>query len=111
MIISRRRFIGTAAATLAFSSTVRVGTAFAQEKPQYGGHLRVGYALEPTSLDPMVGRSGGDIYYLRAMFDVLVEKDENCLPMIPSGKPHNEIILPDTANIGSIIDEKGKMLV
>ena len=45
------------------------------------------------------------------IFDVLVEKDENCLPMIPSGKPHNEIILPDTADIGSIIDEKGKMLV
>ena len=45
------------------------------------------------------------------LFDVLVEKDENCLPMIPSGKPHNEIILPDTANIGSIIDEKGRALV
>ncbi|MHA6690120.1 acetolactate synthase 3 large subunit [Devosia sp. A449] len=45
------------------------------------------------------------------LFDVLVEKDENCLPMIPSGKPHNEIILPDTANIGDIIDEKGRALV
>ena len=45
------------------------------------------------------------------LFDCLVERDENCLPMIPSGKPHNEIILPDTANIGSIIDEKGRMLV
>jgi len=45
------------------------------------------------------------------LFDVLVEKDENCLPMIPSGKPHNEIILPDTANIGDIIDEKGRQLV
>jgi acetolactate synthase-1/2/3 large subunit len=45
------------------------------------------------------------------LFDVIVEKDENCLPMIPSGKPHNEIILPDTANIGSIIDEKGRALV
>ncbi|SDG46911.1 acetolactate synthase 3 large subunit [Pelagibacterium luteolum] len=45
------------------------------------------------------------------LFDVVVEKDENCLPMIPSGKPHNEIILPDTANIGSIIDEKGRQLV
>jgi acetolactate synthase-1/2/3 large subunit len=45
------------------------------------------------------------------LFDCLVEKDENCLPMIPSGKPHNEIILPDTANIGSIIDEKGRALV
>jgi acetolactate synthase-1/2/3 large subunit len=45
------------------------------------------------------------------LFDVVVEKDENCLPMIPSGKPHNEIILPDTANIGDIIDEKGRQLV
>lgn len=80
MIVSRRRFIGTAAATLAFSSSVRIGDAFAQEKPQYGGHLRIGYALEPTSLDPMVGRSGGDIYYLRGMFDVLVDAD-------PVGQP------------------------
>ena len=45
------------------------------------------------------------------LFDCMVEKDENCLPMIPSGKPHNEIILPDTANIGDIIDEKGRQLV
>ncbi|MBJ6986582.1 MULTISPECIES: acetolactate synthase 3 large subunit [unclassified Devosia] len=45
------------------------------------------------------------------IFDVIVEKDENCLPMIPSGKPHNEIILPDTADIGDIIDEKGRQLV
>jgi acetolactate synthase-1/2/3 large subunit len=45
------------------------------------------------------------------LFDCMVEKDENCLPMIPSGKPHNEIILPDTADLGSIIDEKGRQLV
>jgi acetolactate synthase I/II/III large subunit len=46
------------------------------------------------------------------VFDVLVEKDENCLPMIPSGKPHNEMILPDfEEDIGSIIDAKGRQLV
>ncbi len=45
------------------------------------------------------------------IFDCIVSKEENCFPMIPSGKPHNEMILPDTANIGSIIDEKGKVLV
>jgi len=45
------------------------------------------------------------------IFDCRVSKEENCFPMIPSGKPHNEMILPDTANIGSIIDEKGKVLV
>jgi hypothetical protein len=35
--------------------------------------------------------------------------------MIPSGKAHNEMILPDLSDvapdIGSIIDDKGKMLV
>ncbi|WP_421759490.1 acetolactate synthase 3 large subunit [Devosia sp.] len=46
------------------------------------------------------------------LFDCLVEKHENCLPMIPSGKPHNEMILPDfTENIGDIIDAKGRQLV
>jgi acetolactate synthase-1/2/3 large subunit len=46
------------------------------------------------------------------LFDCLVEKNENCLPMIPSGKPHNEMILPDfTDAIGDIIDAKGRELV
>ncbi|MGJ8528192.1 acetolactate synthase 3 large subunit [Maritalea sp.] len=45
------------------------------------------------------------------LFDCRVTKEENCLPMIPSGKAHNEMILPDTADIGNIIDEKGKVLV
>jgi acetolactate synthase-1/2/3 large subunit len=46
------------------------------------------------------------------IFDCLVEKHENCLPMIPSGKPHNEMILPDfEEDIGTIIDAKGKQLV
>ncbi|MCZ8106703.1 MAG: acetolactate synthase 3 large subunit [Burkholderiales bacterium] len=46
------------------------------------------------------------------IFDCLVSKDENCFPMIPSGKAHNEMILPDVPqDIGKVIDEKGKMLV
>ncbi|RUT35155.1 acetolactate synthase 3 large subunit [Arsenicitalea aurantiaca] len=46
------------------------------------------------------------------LFDCLVEKHENCLPMIPSGKPHNEMILPDfKEDIGDIIDAKGRQLV
>ena len=46
------------------------------------------------------------------IFDCLVSKDENCFPMIPSGKAHNEMILPDVPqDIGTVIDEKGKMLV
>ena len=46
------------------------------------------------------------------LVDCMVEKHENCLPMIPSGKPHNEMILPDfTQEIGDIIDAKGRELV
>ena len=46
------------------------------------------------------------------LFDCRVEKNENCLPMIPSGKPHNEMILGDDAqDIGLVITEAGKKLV
>jgi acetolactate synthase-1/2/3 large subunit len=46
------------------------------------------------------------------IFDCLVTKNENCFPMIPSGKAHNEMILPDfTGDTGDIIDAKGKELV
>jgi ABC-type transport system substrate-binding protein len=54
--------------------------ALGQEKPQYGGHLTVGYTLEPTSLDPIAGRSGGDAYYWRQMFDELVDMDQQGNP-------------------------------
>jgi acetolactate synthase I/II/III large subunit len=46
------------------------------------------------------------------IFDCVVDKAENCFPMIPSGKAHNEMILNDVAvDIGTVIDEKGKALV
>jgi acetolactate synthase I/II/III large subunit len=46
------------------------------------------------------------------IFDCRVEKAENCLPMIPSGKAHNEMILPDDeGDIGSVIDAAGRKLV
>ena len=46
------------------------------------------------------------------IFDCVVDKMENCLPMIPSGKAHNEMILPDMdVDMGKAIDAKGKMLV
>jgi acetolactate synthase-1/2/3 large subunit len=46
------------------------------------------------------------------IFDCLVAKEENCFPMIPSGKAHNEMILPDfSGDTGSVIDAKGRELV
>ncbi|MBU6407919.1 MAG: acetolactate synthase 3 large subunit [Alphaproteobacteria bacterium] len=44
------------------------------------------------------------------IFDCRVAKTENCFPMIPSGKAHNEMILGDEETRGAI-DEEGKMLV
>ncbi|SOH94539.1 acetolactate synthase, large subunit [Monaibacterium marinum] len=36
------------------------------------------------------------------VFDCLVEKHENCFPMIPSGKAHNEMLLGDASTQGAI---------
>jgi acetolactate synthase-1/2/3 large subunit len=36
------------------------------------------------------------------IFDCLVEKHENCFPMIPSGKAHNEMLLGDASTQGAI---------
>jgi acetolactate synthase-1/2/3 large subunit len=44
------------------------------------------------------------------IFDCLVEKHENCFPMIPSGKAHNEMLLGD-ADTKGVIGEKGAVLV
>ncbi len=45
------------------------------------------------------------------VFDCRIDKTENCLPMIPSGKAHNEMILPDDADLEAEIDAAGKALV
>ncbi len=44
------------------------------------------------------------------IFDCLVERHENCFPMIPSGKAHNEMLLGEASTEGAI-GEKGAVLV
>ncbi|OSP54301.1 acetolactate synthase 3 large subunit [Pseudoruegeria sp. SK021] len=44
------------------------------------------------------------------VFDCLVEKHENCFPMIPSGEPHNKMILGD-ASKKDAIGKSGAVLV
>lgn len=44
------------------------------------------------------------------VFDCLVEKHENCYPMIPSGKPHNEMLLGDTPTADAIADDGAVMV-
>ncbi|WP_067335070.1 acetolactate synthase 3 large subunit [Stappia indica] len=48
------------------------------------------------------------------IFDCRVANLANCFPMIPSGKAHNEMLLPDEANdeaVANAIDAAGKALV
>jgi acetolactate synthase-1/2/3 large subunit len=44
------------------------------------------------------------------IFDCLVEKHENCFPMIPSGKAHNEMLLGEAETQG-VIQEDGAVMV
>ncbi|MBV1703853.1 MAG: acetolactate synthase 3 large subunit [Hyphomicrobiales bacterium] len=78
----------------------------------YGAHgIR---CSDPAKLDDAIREM---IETPRAViFDCLVDKQENCFPMIPSGKAHNEMLLAELADdagveLGAVIDEKGKMLV
>ncbi len=76
----------------------------------YGGHgIR---CTKPAELDDaimeMIETPGPVI------FDCCVVTLANCFPMIPSGKAHNEMLLPDEATdeaVSTAIDEKGKALV
>ncbi len=78
----------------------------------YGGHgIR---CSDPHDLDAAIQEM---IDSPKAViFDCVVDKQENCFPMIPSGKAHNEMILADLSDdagieLGSVIDERGKLLV
>tara|TARA_B100000700_G_scaffold265559_1_gene304067 strand:- start:2624 stop:4387 length:1764 start_codon:yes stop_codon:yes gene_type:complete len=44
------------------------------------------------------------------IFDCVVDKNENCFPMIPSGKPHNQMLLGEDDEEEEI-SEEGKILV
>lgn len=47
---------------------------------QYGGHLRIGYNSEPTSLDAVLGRSGADAYFWHQIYDQLVDANPDLSP-------------------------------
>ena len=74
----------------------------------YGGvRLRCADPDELDAADP-----GDDRHAKPVIFDCVVSKEENCFPMIPSGKAHNEMLLgerPRTSAASST--RKGKALV
>ena len=74
----------------------------------YGG---VGFRAEhPDELDDKIR----EMIAVRkpVLFDCRVTKQENCFPMIVSGKAHNEMTLGDEgADLGALVSEAGKRLV
>jgi acetolactate synthase-1/2/3 large subunit len=66
-------------------------------------------AEDPNELDEkieeMINTDGPVI------FDCHVDQDENCFPMIPSGKPHNQMLLGPKDQKENKITGKGKALV
>ncbi|WP_181176843.1 MULTISPECIES: acetolactate synthase 3 large subunit [unclassified Mesorhizobium] len=76
----------------------------------YGGH---GIRCEkPDELDDAIK----EMISVRkpVLFDCRVATLANCFPMIPSGKAHNEMLLPDEATdeaVANAIDAKGRELV
>jgi len=78
----------------------------------YGGHgIR---CSDPAKLDAAIMEM---IETPKAViFDCLVDQKENCFPMIPSGKAHNDMLLAELGDdagieLGNVIDEKGRALV
>ncbi len=63
---------------------------------------------DPTKLDDAIQEMLD--YDGPVIFDCLVEKHENCFPMIPSGKAHNEMLMGDASTEGAI-DAAGAVLV
>jgi acetolactate synthase-1/2/3 large subunit len=72
-----------------------------------------GTGLRATSVDQLDG-------VIRAMLaadgpviaDICVSETENCYPMIPSGAPHNEMLLgPDQAESSRFVSDEGMALV
>ncbi len=45
------------------------------------------------------------------IFDCLVERHENCFPMIPSGNAHNQMIMGEEVDTQNAIGDAGKVLV
>jgi acetolactate synthase-1/2/3 large subunit len=42
--------------------------------------------------------------------DIVVDQKENCFPMIPSGAPHNEMLL-GPGDVAKPVSEEGMVLV
>ncbi|MGI9461033.1 MAG: acetolactate synthase 3 large subunit [Alphaproteobacteria bacterium] len=64
---------------------------------------------KPKDVDTIIDKML--LYDGPVMVDVCIDPMENCYPMIPSGKPHNEMLLGPMVEGEEAIDKAGKTLV
>jgi acetolactate synthase-1/2/3 large subunit len=64
-------------------------------------------ANKPEELDSKIGEMLS--VNKPVIFDCVVDRTENCYPMIPSGKPHNQMLLGEQDD--DEITDEGKVLV
>jgi acetolactate synthase-1/2/3 large subunit len=65
-------------------------------------------AIKPDELDQKIQEMID--YQGPVIFDCVVDQDENCYPMIPSGAAHNEMLLGESDDNPEVSDE-GKVLI
>ncbi|MGB0694282.1 MAG: acetolactate synthase 3 large subunit [Rhodospirillaceae bacterium] len=66
-------------------------------------------ATKPSEVDDVIGEM---IDIKRpVLVDMIVDQNENCFPMIPSGAPHNEMLLGPVAEGEEAITKEGAILV
>ena len=65
-------------------------------------------AIKPDELDQKIQEMVD--YQGPVIFDCVVDQDENCYPMIPSGAAHNEMLLGESDDNPEVSDE-GKVLI
>jgi len=81
-VISRRKILFSLATTSA-AAAINLPAYAAKVPPRRGGILRVSGSNNPSTLDPMTGRSGFDHPMLYPLFDTLIEFDYNSLEPKP----------------------------
>ena len=77
-------------------------------------NVELGICLASAILDEDSGSEAVSDVKKPVIFDCRVANLANCFPMIPSGKAHNEMLLPDEATdeaVANAIDAKGRALV
>ena len=66
-------------------------------------------ALKPDDLDPVINEMLTSDKLTIA--DIVIDETENCFPMIPSGAPHNQMLLGPADEPKKTVSEEGMVLV